>query len=46
MGSSKPFDALAAINLNGGGNRSDETGSPECFLWIEIVLVISVFFQA
>ncbi len=47
MHSSKRFDVLATIFFNGGGNRSDEAGSPDRFLWIEMALVFSAlnFFQ-
>jgi hypothetical protein len=43
MDGSKRFDALATICFNGGGNRSNEAGSPDRFLRIQISLVVRVF---
>jgi hypothetical protein len=43
MGSSKRFYILATMNLNSGDDRSDEPGSPDSFLRIEIALAVYVF---
>jgi hypothetical protein len=40
---SKIFDTQTMIILNGGGDRGDEAGSPDCFLWIETALVLRCF---
>jgi hypothetical protein len=42
-GSSMRFDALAIFFLSSSGNRDNEAGSPDHFLWIEMALVVCVF---
>ncbi len=43
MSCSKGSDALAAIFLNGGGDRGDEGSSPDSCLWIEMALAAWCF---